>query len=86
MSVFQNLQRQVLLKYPEMEMKIIGGFFFLRFLCPVLISPEGSNIFTRKISAESRRTLVLITKIVQNMSNRVLFKHKEVSNIKYKFK
>ncbi|KYQ90245.1 C2 domain-containing protein [Tieghemostelium lacteum] len=69
---------QVQKKFPsetkESSLKSVGGFFFLRFLVPTLFSrgsllpsDDGSNI-----SHESRRTLTLISKILQNISNQLI--------------
>lgn len=68
----------VILKYPEVNMQIIGGFFFLRFFCPVLIDPTGNKIISEQLSATARRTIVIATKIIQNISNGLEFGKKEV--------
>ena len=31
-------------RFPEMEYEIVGGFFFLRFLCPAIVAPESYGI------------------------------------------
>lgn len=81
MCVFQSLHRMVILKYPELNMQIIGGFFFLRFFCPVLINPNGNNIVSETVPATARRTIVIVTKIIQNISNGIEFGKKEVSSV-----
>ena len=72
-SIFQYLQHNVLLKYPDMNTRIIGGFFFLRFFCPMIVAPERYQITKRSVPASGRRTLVLVTKVIQNISNRIEF-------------
>lgn len=42
--LFQNLVRIVEAKFPAVKLEIVGGFFFLRFLCPAIISPERFKI------------------------------------------
>jgi hypothetical protein len=42
--ILQDLQYMVKERFPEMEYEIVGGFFFLRFLCPALVAPETYGI------------------------------------------
>ena len=57
---------------------VLSGFFFLRFLCPVLVTPEtlpGLNASAPTPSV--RRLLVLIAKIIQNVATHLEFGEKE---------
>ncbi|KAJ3425313.1 inhibitory regulator protein ira1-related [Anaeramoeba flamelloides] len=56
---------------------VIAGFFFLRFICPAIISPENAEIVKERIPVEVRRALILITKSLQNLANGVMFGQKE---------
>jgi Ras GTPase-activating-like protein IQGAP2/3 len=57
---------------------IMGGFFFLRFINPIIVTPDGSNVTSKKtISKVARRNLTLIAKVLQNLSNGVVFGAKE---------
>ena len=49
----------------------IGGFIFLRFICPAIVSPECFNITKLAIPPPVRRSLLLISKVIQNIANRV---------------
>ncbi|KAJ3452613.1 gtpase-activator protein for ras-like gtpases [Anaeramoeba flamelloides] len=53
------------------------GFFFLRFICPAIISPENADLVKERIPVEVRRALILITKALQNLANGVMFGNKE---------
>ncbi|KAI8801315.1 hypothetical protein BJ742DRAFT_685193 [Cladochytrium replicatum] len=56
----------------------VGGFFFLRFVCPAIVGPESHDLVVQPIvSKDLRRGLVLITKVIQNLANDVLFGVKE---------
>ncbi|KAJ6237652.1 neurofibromin [Anaeramoeba flamelloides] len=56
---------------------VIAGFFFLRFICPAIISPENADLVKERIPVEVRRALILITKALQNLANGVMFGNKE---------
>ena len=80
-------------KFEGMELKLIGGVFFLRLLNPGLnyyqkkfliissflgfISPENYGILPEKPNKTVSRTLMLITKVLQNISNKVSMNFKE---------
>ena len=42
--LFKQLYQISHKKYPEIGYEIIGGFFFLRFFCPILVSPEKYSL------------------------------------------
>jgi len=44
--------------------------FFLRFLCPAIVSPEGFGILIdTPLEPDARRALILVSKLLQNLSN-----------------
>jgi hypothetical protein len=55
----------------------VGGFLFLRFFCPAIISPEGFGLLPEPPNVKARRCFVLIAKALQNLSNGVMFGQKE---------
>ncbi|KAJ3188570.1 Ras GTPase activating protein ira2 [Gaertneriomyces sp. JEL0708] len=63
-------------RFPDAKVVAVGGFLFLRFFCPAIVSPETHG-FVSTVSKDTRRGLVLITKVVQNLANNVLFGVKE---------
>lgn len=67
---------------PEQVKVVFSGFVFLRFLNPALVAPEAHGLAASEKDAmefvkAARRELVLISKIFQNLSNRVEFGAKE---------
>ena len=56
-----------------MKYSVIGGFFFLRYICPALVTPEKYNLIDEQLPSYTRRTMILISKIIQNMGVGVLF-------------
>ena len=43
-------------KYPEMGKQLVGGFFFLRFVCPFLVTPT-----TVTLTPSGRRRMILVS-------------------------
>ncbi|KAI0314604.1 Rho GTPase activation protein [Amylostereum chailletii] len=49
---------------------LIGGFFFLRYVNPAIVSPEAHKILKQAPGKYPRRTLTLLAKMLQNLANR----------------
>eukprot|EP00008_Paramoeba_atlantica_P011845 CAMPEP_0201490592 /NCGR_PEP_ID=MMETSP0151_2-20130828/26649_1 /ASSEMBLY_ACC=CAM_ASM_000257 /TAXON_ID=200890 /ORGANISM="Paramoeba atlantica, Strain 621/1 / CCAP 1560/9" /LENGTH=623 /DNA_ID=CAMNT_0047876593 /DNA_START=35 /DNA_END=1906 /DNA_ORIENTATION=- len=64
-------------KFPDGLYSIIGGLFFLRFVCPALLVPTEIGIWDGEFSSEAKRALLLISKTLMNLSNGVKFGKKE---------
>ncbi|KAL1920332.1 uncharacterized protein VTP21DRAFT_1478 [Calcarisporiella thermophila] len=65
-------------RFPEAKYTAVGGFIFLRFFCPAIVAPEVEQLVKPpSVSKEFRRGLTLITKVIQNLANNVLFGAKE---------
>jgi Ras GTPase-activating-like protein IQGAP2/3 len=52
---------------------LIGGFFLLRFINPAIVTPQAFMLVDSKLSANTRRNLTLLAKILQNLANNVQF-------------
>ncbi|KAJ6245600.1 ras gtpase-activating protein [Anaeramoeba flamelloides] len=72
-EVCRFIRKETKEKFPEMELTSVGAFFFLRFICPVIASPEKYQIFDEKITPTMRRALIQTSKIIQTISNKVRF-------------
>ncbi|KDO23771.1 hypothetical protein SPRG_10548 [Saprolegnia parasitica CBS 223.65] len=56
----------------------LGGFLFLRVLCPAVVVPAKVRLFPgRPMPPIARRATVLVAKLLQNLANNVLFGAKE---------
>ncbi|CAG8518713.1 24789_t:CDS:10 [Dentiscutata erythropus] len=64
-------------KYPRAKCTTVGAFVFLRFFNPAIVSPDSENLCKPIENLKIRRTLLLITKVIQNLANNVLFGAKE---------
>ncbi|KAI5283682.1 glyceraldehyde-3-phosphate dehydrogenase 1, partial [Ascosphaera aggregata] len=61
-------------KYPDAQDQtictLIGGFFFLRFINPAIVTPRSYMLTESTPSERPRRTLTLIAKMLQNLANK----------------
>ena len=73
----KHLQHEVVKRFPESKYTCVGGFIFLRFFCPTIMSPDVFGLVDAKVSKEQRRPLTLICKALQNLSNNIKFGKKE---------
>lgn len=62
-DICHYLREVVRAKYPESSLTAVGGFIFLRFLCPAIVSPDGFNIIPALPNPLLRRGLILVTKV-----------------------
>ena len=64
-------------KFSDGLYSVIGGLFFLRFICPALTVPQEIGVWGEELSPSAKRALLLITKTLMNLSNGVRFGKKE---------
>jgi Ras GTPase-activating-like protein IQGAP2/3 len=61
-------------KYPDANDQVIctliGGFFFLRFINPAIVTPKSYMLIDGQPADKPRRTLTLIAKMLQNLANK----------------
>ncbi|RKO92328.1 Rho GTPase activation protein, partial [Blyttiomyces helicus] len=61
-------------KYPEASefniCSLIGGFFFLRFVNPAIVTPQAYMLVENNPQSNPRRTLTLVAKLLQNLANK----------------
>ncbi|EKD18790.1 GTPase-activator protein for Ras-like GTPase [Drepanopeziza brunnea f. sp. 'multigermtubi' MB_m1] len=61
-------------KYPDANDQVIctliGGFFFLRFINPAIVTPKSYMLIDGTPAERPRRTLTLIAKMLQNLANK----------------
>eukprot|EP01090_Pellita_catalonica_P017046 TRINITY_DN5062_c0_g4_i1.p1 TRINITY_DN5062_c0_g4~~TRINITY_DN5062_c0_g4_i1.p1 ORF type:complete len:2520 (+),score=346.34 TRINITY_DN5062_c0_g4_i1:70-7629(+) len=72
--ICRYLKEEVGKRFPGSEHSAIGGFIYLRYLCPAIVAPDGFGLVqSQALSAELRRGLILVTKALQNLANKVKF-------------
>jgi hypothetical protein len=66
-------------RFPEAKYTAVGGFIFLRFFCPAIVSPEAEGLIKlpQPQPREIRRGQLIVTKVIQNLANNILFGAKE---------
>mmetsp|Transcript_6380 Transcript_6380/g.18071 ORF Transcript_6380/g.18071 Transcript_6380/m.18071 type:complete len:759 (+) Transcript_6380:76-2352(+) len=57
----------------EQVCSLIGGFYLLRFVNPAIVTPQAFMLVETKLSANTRRNLTLLAKVLQNLANNVQF-------------
>ncbi|KAI8078788.1 uncharacterized protein BX664DRAFT_367193 [Halteromyces radiatus] len=78
-SVCKMILEAVQPRFPESKYTAVGSFIFLRFFCPIIVSPESAGILAPGvITRDLRRGLLIIAKVIQNIANNILFGSKEV--------
>jgi len=69
--LLRHAQDEVTKRFPEMRRLVVGGFTFLRFFCPAIVTPQRFGLMTEQPSRDNQRGLVLISKLLQNLANDV---------------
>eukprot|EP01116_Phalansterium_solitarium_P011261 TRINITY_DN26892_c0_g1_i1.p1 TRINITY_DN26892_c0_g1~~TRINITY_DN26892_c0_g1_i1.p1 ORF type:complete len:756 (-),score=243.85 TRINITY_DN26892_c0_g1_i1:278-2545(-) len=57
----------------EQVCSLIGGFFLLRFINPAVVTPQAFMVVDTKLTANSRRNLTMLAKVLQNLANNIQF-------------
>jgi GTPase-activator protein for Ras-like GTPase/Domain found in Dishevelled, Egl-10, and Pleckstrin (DEP) len=66
-------QSELGLAYNEEAIRLFGAFLLLRFLCPVLVTPERFGLYKGEPPREVRRSLILVSKVLQAVANQSEF-------------
>ncbi|KAK2956501.1 putative neurofibromatosis type 1 [Blattamonas nauphoetae] len=63
----------------QIGLSLVGGVFFLRFVCPAIFAAESSSVLPlyKMVSKSARKNLIVITKVLQGLANGVEFGEKE---------
>lgn len=77
--IARRVKELVEVKYPEnnMDYKGVCAFFFLRLICPAVMSPQVYAVLQHQPGETAQRYFVLISKTLQSLANDVLPSHKE---------
>jgi len=67
-----HLGNEVTKKFPNSRHSAVGGFLFLRFICPSILSPYQNGLLDNAI-LDASRSVVLITKLMQGVANGIEF-------------
>jgi hypothetical protein len=78
-QIFVNIDACVMGKFQSNDAtyKAIGGFFFLRFVCPAITAPHVYGLLDTPPNTLTQRQLVLISKVLQSLANMALPGKKE---------
>jgi len=75
-QIMQHLCNETESKYEGKGKNFAGSFIFLRFVCPSFVFPEQNDLCDQKeeLSQQQRRGLMLVSKVLQNAANGVVFR------------
>jgi len=59
-------------RHPGEEYKAMGAFLFLRYICPNLLAPHLCGLLEEPPLPTAQRQLILVGKVLQNLSNNTL--------------
>jgi len=79
-NMFESIQENIVRKFPDESIckyRGIGGFIFLRFFCPAILTPKAYDIIEEHPGPEASRNLTIVAKTLQNIANLVAFGQKE---------
>jgi hypothetical protein len=70
-QIFVEIDSEIMKKFNnDMAVyKAIGGFFFLRFVCPSITAPHYYGLLDKPPNDVTQRQLVLISKVIQSLAN-----------------
>jgi len=74
------------INFPDSKYTIIGGFFFLRYICPAIITPDKIFLINNEnpiLQPSMRRALVLACKVIQTAVNNTVMKEPYMVPLKY---
>ena len=79
--ICRSILRHSVKRFPdasdEERATLVGGFIYLRLMNPCVVDPHVAGLLTDPVPANARRSLVMVAKIMQNLSNHVEFGEKE---------
>lgn len=78
-AVFAEIDSVVMSKFASLEAvyKAVGGFLFLRFVCPALTAPLFYGLLDHNPVEGAQRQLILISKVLQSLANLAIPGNKE---------
>jgi len=76
------LNDQLSQRYPDFVFKGIGAFLFLRFYNTAITVPESYGLMPESPRPAIRKHLLLVSKVLQNLANNVMFGEKEQNMIR----
>ncbi|KAF0694157.1 Aste57867_14944 [Aphanomyces stellatus] len=72
------LRRSVAVRFHAHTDAALGGYLFLRVLCPIIVMPYHSVVFPTldkaSVPSHALRSSILVAKLLQNLANNALFK------------
>ena len=64
-----HLRSEVTKKFPDHQFQAVGGFIFLRFFCPAIMTPFAYGVTDEQQNQAASRSLILISKVRRDISD-----------------
>ncbi|KAJ5067969.1 ras gtpase-activating protein [Anaeramoeba ignava] len=71
--ISSTLKNEIMCRFPDNISSAVGGFIFLRVICPIMVSPDRFHIIDVNLTEKARRGLLLLSTIIQALSNGITF-------------
>ncbi|KAJ5073508.1 ras gtpase-activating protein [Anaeramoeba ignava] len=68
-----NLKNFVMQQFPDNAISAVGGFIFLRLICPAIVAPSNFQVIDFPLTKKSQRGLLLLSTVIQALSNGITF-------------
>ena len=73
--MYQDLRAKFSSESEDHITKVIGNLIYYRYMNPAIVAPEGFDVITSLMSAESRKTLAEISRVLQVITSFSQFKN-----------
>jgi dsDNA-binding SOS-regulon protein len=68
--ILRHVNEEIGARYGDLtQYRAIGGFYFLRLICPALMAPQVYGLLEEPPHPMAQRQLILIAKVIQNLAN-----------------
>jgi len=75
--VLKHVDQEISQAFPNARYSAMGGFLFLRFICPAMLIPHAYGLLSAPPHSKTQRQIILLAKVLQNLANGTMPGEKE---------